>query len=76
MSDDVMFVFPENELKAPQDLLLSQTGDLEAKVQLLNLCKFYYEEIYLKLNQIVDLAYPLCNIGENHLNELAESMCP
>lgn len=43
-------------------------------VQLLKLCRRYYEDRYLKLDEIVDPVYPLWNVFDEHSKDLAELM--
>lgn len=48
----------------PQDPSLSETGDCKIAIVLLNPSPYYYTEIYLKMESVVDLAYPLRDIEE------------
>lgn len=58
VSDDCISVLSEDKLDASQNLLLSATGGYKVSFKLLNLTQLYYEEIYLKLDQIVNSERP------------------
>lgn len=73
VSGDDIFVILEYELDAPQDLLLSETSDCNVTVQYRNPSQIYYKEIYLRMDQISDPMYPMCDIREKHSIVTAES---
>lgn len=73
VSDNILVIHGD-ELDAAQDLLLLVTWVRKVAVQPLNFSHFYYEEIYLKLNQMVNSLYLLCNICWKHSKDLAKSM--
>lgn len=59
LSDSDMLVISENESEAPQDLSLSDIGNGEVAVQFLNLSQYFFEDVYLKTDQIVYLAFQM-----------------
>lgn len=71
-SRDDICIIAEDEMDAPQDLSLSNTGDRKVASQLWNLSQYYCEDTYLRLTQIVDPANLLGDIWEKHWTNFAK----
>lgn len=72
--DSSLVVISNKEHEYPVDVMLVESSGQSVKVEGIIADEYTHNELFVKVDQIFDHQFPLCDVQEKHCKDLVESM--